>query len=143
MTLRDLAVDGLLDPSNLLYERVAVRVKHVESETVFGIDDPDEEEALLLQQIEAQILHDLLVSEITVGDGDASGWVRSRQLPWWVASDDVEEATTAVSSLRRRQLHEEIVRLETNLVTQRHAPELLQVGAVSDLSQSLVVSFSW
>lgn len=46
MTLVDLAVDGLLDPDNLIDKFVAMQLEHIQGKLVPGVDHPNEEEAI-------------------------------------------------------------------------------------------------
>ena len=47
MALGDLPVHRLLDPADLVHQPVAVLAQHLKGEAVLGVDDPDEEEAML------------------------------------------------------------------------------------------------
>ena len=49
VALCDLPVDSLLDPGDLVNERVAIVVHHFDGKAVLRIDHPDEQEAGLLQ----------------------------------------------------------------------------------------------
>ena len=84
-----LAIDGLLDPRNLVHKLVAVLLHELNSEAVLGIDHPDEEEAVSLQFIEGNV-EDLAVLQGIVGYGYASRGVGGGELPWWVAGYYVE-----------------------------------------------------
>jgi len=52
MAFGDLAVDCLFDPYDFVNQLVLELFEEVEGVRVLGIDDPDEQEAILLQLVE-------------------------------------------------------------------------------------------
>ena len=63
--------------------------EELEGELVLVVDDPDEEEAILLDGRHWQCV-DQRISQGVVGDGNTSSWVSRGELPWRVHRDDVE-----------------------------------------------------
>lgn len=98
MALVDLAVNGLLDPDDLIDKLIAMHLEHIQGELVPGVDHPNEEESIRLDMLERQVL-DLFIGESRVCNGDSSCWVGRRQLPGRVHADYVEEAPTMLHLL--------------------------------------------
>ena len=93
MTLGNFTVDSLLYPHKFIHQFVAKLVKQLKSDSVLGIDDPDKEEAVLLKLVERQV-NNLGIAECVVCYRDTTSLVGARELPWRVASDDVEKSAT-------------------------------------------------
>ena len=74
--------------------------EEVESKAVLGVNDPDEEETILLDHVKRQV-HDLLVIQRVVGDGNAASRVSRAQLPWRVDRNDVEKSASCLALLTR------------------------------------------
>ena len=53
---------------------VTILFHHVQRHSIFGIDDPDEEEAVTLNLIEGDV-QNLLVVKSVIGDGHTSSWI--------------------------------------------------------------------
>lgn len=123
VTLGDLAVYCLLHPGNLVNELVAVVLHHRDSKAVLGVDHPDQEEPVLLQLVEGNIEHLLIVQRL-VGNGDSSGGVGRGKLPGRVASDDVKE----LSAVPLLSVSECLPVKANHVFTERYRPELLNVG---------------
>lgn len=140
VALGDLAIDGLLDPCDLVDQGVAVSIHHLDGESILGVDDPDEQKAVLLQLVESEQLLDALVRHVIVGDGDTARRVGSGELPWRVAGNDVEETPISVFELGLRQPVEESEALRVaDLLAKRNGPELLDITRLFDDVESIVV----
>ena len=63
--------------------------EELKGELVLVVDDPDEEEAILLDRRHWQCV-DQRISQGIVGDGNTTSWVSRGELPWRVHRDDVE-----------------------------------------------------
>ena len=74
MTFCDLSIHSLLDPSYFINKFVAEILHHFESETIFCVDDPDEEEAILLNLVKWNV-QDLLIVQSVICNGYSSGRV--------------------------------------------------------------------
>ena len=57
------------------------------------VDDPDEEEAVLLNRGHGQVF-DVVVGQGIVSDGDTTSWIGRGKNPGRVHRDDVEQSTT-------------------------------------------------
>lgn len=128
MAFRNLAIDGLLHPSDLVHERVALLLHHLYREAVFGIDDPYEEESILLQFFERDV-HHLLIVECVVCYRDTSRGIGRRELPWRITGNNIEKLAS-MSLLTPCK----VVPIKfCNIVTQRDRPKLLDVGPIFEL----------
>jgi hypothetical protein len=102
MAFVDLAIDGLLDPDNLVNQPIPLNLRHLliavslekmDCESVLVVDDPDKEEAVFLKIIEGQLVHDFVILKGIIGDGDTTRWVRRRKLPGWIHRNHIEHPT--------------------------------------------------
>ena len=89
MGLGEAAAVGDLDPDDLIDELVTPLLELLEGPLVLRIDDPDEDEAVLLELGDGEV-RDGVVGELAVSEGHASGRVRGGELPGRVHHDDVE-----------------------------------------------------
>jgi hypothetical protein len=74
MSLGNLAVHRLLDPSNLVNKTVAPLVEHIESKPVLIVDHPDEQETILLNLVQRDV-QNVLVCQSAISDGNTSGGI--------------------------------------------------------------------
>lgn len=74
MTLGYLTIDSLFDPSYLINQFVSKVLHHLESESILGIDYPNEEESISLQLIERNV-EDLLIIQSVICDSNTSCWI--------------------------------------------------------------------
>ena len=86
----DLAVDCLLDPRDLVNQFVAELVEEFDGKPVLGVDDPNEEEPVVLNLVKGHI-QNLIVGQSVVGNGDSSSWIGGGEHPWRIARDDIKE----------------------------------------------------
>lgn len=82
-------------------------LEHVEGKLVLAVDDPHEDETILLDVAQWYVL-DAIVSQRSVCDGDTSRWIGRRQLPWRVHADDVKESATMFHLLLAKPLEVKI-----------------------------------
>jgi hypothetical protein len=90
MAFRNLAIDSLFDPGYFINELVAKGFEKFKSVAVLGIDYPYEHEAISLKLFERHFVHDLGVCKSFVSDGNSTGWISGRQLPWRVDGYDIK-----------------------------------------------------
>jgi hypothetical protein len=95
MTLGNFAVDGLLDPGDLVDELVAILLHHVEGKTIFGVDNPNEQEAVALDLIEGDV-QDVLVIQSVIRNGHSSCRIGRGKLPRRVNCYHIEEPSTKI-----------------------------------------------
>lgn len=95
VALANFSVDSLLDPHHFVDHLVPELLKQTKRIAVFGIDDPNEKEALRLQFVEGDV-EDLLIVQRVIGNGHSSRGVGRRQLPWRVRRDDVEQSASVL-----------------------------------------------
>lgn len=69
MTLGDLSVDGLFYPGDFIHQRVVVLFHQLYGKSILGVNNPYEQEPILLNLVKRYI-HDLLVTQGGVGNGD-------------------------------------------------------------------------
>mmetsp|Transcript_6223 Transcript_6223/g.13605 ORF Transcript_6223/g.13605 Transcript_6223/m.13605 type:complete len:364 (+) Transcript_6223:461-1552(+) len=86
-------VDCHLHPHNLVHKLVAPFLKLVQGPLVLCINDPDEEKAVLLKLRNGQV-GDIVVAELAVTKGHATGGVCSCKLPRRVHHDHIELCMT-------------------------------------------------
>lgn len=123
MTLRNLTVHSLLDPGDFIYKFVAGLLHHFERKSILGVDDPNEQETVGLEAFEGNV-EDLLVVESIICDGNTSGRICGRKLPWWITSDNIEKSATSSFFLG---FDEFIPVYVEDTKTHRNCPKLLNV----------------
>lgn len=94
-------------------------LEEFESEVVFGVNDPDKKKAITLNFLKRDI-HDVVISQGGICDGYTSCRVSSREYPWRIHTDDIEEATSVLHLL----LAEICEVIRDDIYQDRHAPEL-------------------
>ena len=123
MTLRNLTVYGLLNPSNFIYKFVAGLLHHFERKSILGVNDPNEKETVGLEAFEGYLEY-LLIVESIICDGNTSGRIGGRQLPWWITSDNIEKSATRSFFLGSDEF---IIIYVQHTKTQRNCPKLLNM----------------
>lgn len=87
-----------------------------------------------MQLVEGDV-EDLLITQSTISNSNAPSWICARKLPWWVASNDIEEAATCPQLTLPETLPVEI----HHVVREGYGPELLDVGFFGKVLQPLIM----
>jgi len=74
MPLSYLAIDRLLNPSNLINKFILEVFHHFKCKSVFGVNHPDEEEAVGLEFVKWNV-EDLLIVKSIVGNSNTSSGI--------------------------------------------------------------------
>mmetsp|Transcript_6768 Transcript_6768/g.18912 ORF Transcript_6768/g.18912 Transcript_6768/m.18912 type:complete len:214 (+) Transcript_6768:1699-2340(+) len=127
VALREPAVHRALYPGDLVHKGVSPLLHKLKRKLVLCVDDPHEQEAILLQRREWDLLNES-VRELLVPDRNTTSGVRSGQLPGRISHDHVKELAC------RPALHlGELVKVElANVCVDRHtawrrAPNVVRV----------------
>ena len=95
-------------------------------EPILVVDDPDQKEAIMLQHFVRDALHNLLVLQCVVGDGDSTSWVGGGELPWRVHRNHIEQSSRVLFLCSCKPFEQAQL---SDVFRERDAPELLDVGA--------------
>lgn len=94
-------------------------LEEFESKVIFGVNNPNKKEAITLNLLKRDI-HDVVISQCGVCNCHTSCRIGSREHPWRVHTDDIEQATPVLHLL----LSEICEVISDDINQDWHAPEL-------------------